>query len=133
MFHGAGGPQHMSDIHHRHPTREASIEGAAELGLPTWHDYNGASQEGVTCYQQTIKNGTRASAAVSFLRPAMRRDNPHVVTRAMMAGLELDGAKVTGVHYRRGGQDHQCAGRARGYPGRGGHRLTPTASDGRDR
>ena len=103
-FHGSGGPQYVSDIHHRHPICEAFIEGAAELGLPTRHDYNGASQEGVTYYQRTIRNGRRASAAASFLHPAMRRGNLRVVTRAMVQGLEMDGTRVTGLIYRRDAQ-----------------------------
>ena len=46
-YRGAGGPQHVSDVHERHPICEAFIEGAAELGLPRNPDYNGAVQEGV--------------------------------------------------------------------------------------
>ena len=105
-FHGSGGPQHVSDIHDRHPICEAFIDGAAELGLPTRHDYNGAHQEGVTYYQRTIRNGRRASAATSFLRPAMRRGNLKVVTHAMVLGLEIRGSRVTGLRYRHGDQTH---------------------------
>ncbi len=101
-YRGTGGPQHVSDIHARHPICEAFIEGAQQLGLPLNPDYNGASQEGVAYYQRTIRNGRRASAAASFLRPAMRRQNLRVITHAMVLGLEMEGRRVSGVSYRRG-------------------------------
>lgn len=105
-YRGAGGPQHISDIHARHPICEAFVEGAAELGLPRNPDYNGASQEGVAYYQRTIRKGRRASAAASFLRPAMRRPNLRVITRATVTGLQMEERCVTGVTYRRGGREH---------------------------
>lgn len=105
-FRGVGGPQHVSDIHYRHPICEAFIEGATELGVARNPDYNGARQEGVAYLQRTIRGGRRASAAASFLRPAMRRQNLSVVTHAMVTGLEMEGRRVTGVRYTRGGRDH---------------------------
>src|SRR5689334_21558783 len=92
-WHGAGGPQHVSDIDERHPICEAFLAGAAELGLARNPDYNGASQEGAGYYQRTIRNGTRASAAHSFLRPAMRRPNLHVVTHALARRVLFDGSR----------------------------------------
>jgi len=56
-FHGGGGPQHVTDIHERHPICEAFITGAGEIGVPRNPDYNGETQEGVGYYQRTIKNG----------------------------------------------------------------------------
>ena len=100
-FHGAGGPQHVSDIHERHPICEAFLTGAGELGIPRNDDYNGARQEGVGYYQRTIRNGRRLSAAHSFLRPVLGRPNLHVVTGALVTGLTMDGTRVTGLTYRR--------------------------------
>ena len=104
QFHGTDGPQHVSDIHERHPICEAFIAGAEEIGVPRNDDYNGAAQEGVGYYQRTIRNGQRVSAAHSFLRPVMRRPNLHVVTNAFTRRLTLDGSRVTGIEYRRRGQ-----------------------------
>jgi choline dehydrogenase len=53
LFHGSGGPQHVSDIDERHPICEAFIAGAEEIGVPRNDDYNGAAQEGVGYYQRT--------------------------------------------------------------------------------
>ena len=99
-FHGGNGPQHVSDIHERHPICEAFIAGAGEIGVPRNRDYNGETQEGVNYYQCTIRNGRRASAAHSFLRPVMRRPNLRVVANAVTRRLTLDGRRVTGIEYR---------------------------------
>jgi choline dehydrogenase len=103
-FHGVDGPQHVSDIHERHPICEAFIAGAEEIGIKRNDDYNGSAQEGVGYYQRTIRNGRRVSAAHSFLRPVMRRRNLHVVTNALTQRLTLDGSRVTGIEYRRHGE-----------------------------
>jgi choline dehydrogenase len=94
---GAGGPQHVSDIHARHPICEAFLAGAAQLGLPLNRDYNGASQEGVFYYQRSIRRGRRMSAASAYLRPALRRPNLRVETEALTLRIELDGKRATGV------------------------------------
>jgi choline dehydrogenase len=99
-FHGGDGPQHVSDIHERHPICEAFIAGAGEIGVPRNRDYNGKTQEGVGYYQRTIRNGRRASAAHSFLRPVMRRPNLHVMTNAITRRLTFDGRRATGIEYR---------------------------------
>jgi choline dehydrogenase len=102
-FHGAGGPQHVSDIAERHPICEAFIAGAESIGVPRNPDYNGARQEGVAYYQRTIRGGRRHSAATGFLRPALRRPNLRLETDAHVLRLERDGSRVTGVAWRKHG------------------------------
>ncbi len=100
-YHGSGGEQHVSDIHHRHPLCEAFIDGAVSLGVPRNEDYNGASQEGVGYYQRTIRNGRRHSAAVGFLAPVRKRRNLTVHDEALVLQLDLEGRAAAGVTYRR--------------------------------
>ena len=107
-FHGAGGPQHVSDINERHPICEAFIAGAESLGVPRNPDYNGAEQEGVAYYQRTIRNGRRHSAATGYLAPIRRRPNLHVVTGAHVLRLDVVERQAVGVTYRRGGQTHRA-------------------------
>jgi choline dehydrogenase len=106
-FRGRGGALHVSDIHARHPICEAFVEGAIGLGFPANPDYNGARQEGVSYFQRTIRNGRRWSAADAFLKPALRRLNLKVVTRALATRIMLDGRRAIGVGYRHGGADHE--------------------------
>lgn len=104
-FRGQGGPQHVSDIHERHPIAEAFIKGAQELGLPFNPDYNGAGQEGVGWYQRSIRNGRRWHAGEGWLKPAMKRPNLRVLTGADVLGLTFEGPRVTGVRYRHRGAE----------------------------
>ncbi|MCP4979357.1 MAG: choline dehydrogenase [Gammaproteobacteria bacterium] len=104
-FHGVGGPQKVSDLRLRRPIAEHFIQAATEIGIPLNEDYNAADQEGVGYFQQTAYNGFRWSTAKSFLRPAKKRPNLKVETRAQATRLIMDGKRITGVCYRRGNED----------------------------
>ncbi len=105
-YHGAGGPQHVSDIHERHPICEAFIAGAVAAGVPRNPDYNGAVQEGVAYFQRTIRGGRRHSAATGYLHPVRRRRNLRVETDAQVLRIDVSGGRATGVTWRRHGQVH---------------------------
>jgi len=87
-----------------HPMRTQWIDAAAELQLPVTDDFNGAHPEGLGCYQVTIRGGRRWSAADAFLRPALRRRNVKLETRAWVSKLRCDARRVSGVEYVRGDQ-----------------------------
>lgn len=110
-FHGSGGPQHVSDIHERHPICDAFIDGADSLGVPRNADYNGASQEGVAYYQRTIRNGVRHSAATGFLHPISHRPNLEVATHAHVERVLFDGLRASGLRYRHHGRPKEVAAR----------------------
>lgn len=89
-----------------HATRETWYAVAKELGLPLSDDFNGAQPEGLGCYQITVRNGRRWSAADAFLRPALRRPNVHLQTNAWVSRIRMRGRSAVGVDYVRGGQLH---------------------------
>ncbi|MBY6056365.1 GMC family oxidoreductase [Leisingera daeponensis] len=98
-FHGSGGPLAVSNMRIQRPICDAWVAAAQEAGYPFNPDYNGAQQEGVGYFQLTTRNGRRCSSAVAFLKPACKRDNLRVVTRALVEKINLDGRRVTGVTY----------------------------------
>jgi choline dehydrogenase len=104
LLHGTEGPLTVSDIVERHPLCEAYIQASSELGIPRNRDFNGPSQEGVGYYQTTSKGGRRMSAARAFLKPAMKRPNLRVETRALTERVTFDGRRATGVVFSQGGQ-----------------------------
>ncbi len=59
----------------------AFLRSCQELGIPYNPDFNGPVQEGAGVYQTTTPNARRCSAAVGYLRPALKRPNLKVVTR----------------------------------------------------
>ena len=101
-YHGAGGPLPVSDWRHADPLSEAFVVAAAETGIPTNPDFNGATQEGAGFFQTTTRRGRRASTAFSYLRPARGRDNLHVETDALAQRILFEGRRARAVEYRQG-------------------------------
>lgn len=101
-FHGAGGPLPVSDWRHADPLSEAFVVAAAETGIPTNPDFNGATQEGAGFFQTTTRQGKRASTAVAYLRPAKNRGNLQVETSALAQRILFDGRRAVGLEYRQG-------------------------------
>jgi len=104
-FHGTNGPLWCSPIGRRHELIEAIIAGAGELGIPRNDDFNGADQEGAGYYHLSTKGGWRCSTATAYLRPARRRTNLRVETRARATRLVFDGKRADGVIYRQRGEE----------------------------
>src|SRR5918992_674911 len=93
-YHGTGGPLPVSDWRHHDPLSEAFVIAAAETGIPTNPDFNGATQEGAGFFQTTTRRGRRASTAFSYLRPARKRPNLHIETSAPADLLKQHGIEI---------------------------------------
>jgi choline dehydrogenase len=102
-YHGADGPLPVSDWRHVDPLSEAFVVAAAETGIPTNPDFNGASQEGAGFFQTTTRRGRRASTAFSYLRPAKRRSNLRIETSALAQRIMFEGRRARAVEYRQDG------------------------------
>jgi choline dehydrogenase len=109
---GRGGPLAVADVaRDLHPLCEAFLRAGAEIGLPRNADFNGAVQEGVGCYEITVRDGRRMSTARAYLRPAMNRGNLCAETGAHATRILFDGTRATGIEYVRDGA--ACTARAR--------------------
>lgn len=110
---GVGGPLSVHDVTHDvHPLTKLYLEAAAQAGIPTNPDYNGSEMEGASLYQITTKGGYRASAARSYLRPAQRRPNLELRTKAHATRILFNGTRASGVEYRHKGQIKTAHARA---------------------
>ncbi|MCW2681132.1 MAG: choline dehydrogenase [Frankiales bacterium] len=96
-FHGTGGPLPVSDLRDPSPLTGDYLDACEAAGLVRNPDFNGASQEGVGTYQVNQRRGQRASAAASFLRPALKRPNLEVRTFAHATRVVVEGGRATGV------------------------------------
>jgi choline dehydrogenase len=103
-YHGTGGPLPVSDWRHHDPLSEAFVVAAAETGIPTNPDFNGATQEGAGFFQTTTSRGRRASTAFSYLRPAKSRSNLHVETSALAQRILFEGRRAKAVEYKQEGR-----------------------------
>jgi choline dehydrogenase len=64
-------------------------------------------QEGFGPFDRNIRRGRRLSAAGAYLRPAMRRPNLTVRTRALAHRVLFSGTRATGVEYSVRGRLHR--------------------------
>jgi len=99
-YRGTDGEMTISDLDWRDPLCEAYIKGAESLGISRNADYNGATQEGISYLQRTVRGRFRMSAARAFLNPAKRRPNLRVVTNAHVTRILLQGKRATGVTFK---------------------------------
>ena len=104
--HAKGGPLFTSLTRDQPELCKAAIEAGQELGWEYREDLNDLPHrlgDHIGWVQQTRGGRFRASAARSYLRPAMKRPNLEVVTNAMVHRLILDGKRAVGVEFSRGG------------------------------
>ena len=111
-WHGAGGPQHVSDISAQaHPLCRSFIAAAGSLGFETTSDFNGAQSEGVGIFQINTRKGRRASTANAYLRPALRRGGVKLETHARASRVLFDGLRAVGIEYCQGGETRTARAR----------------------
>src|SRR5262249_10374052 len=106
-LHGTGGFLTTSPMSERPAVCQAIIDAAAELGVEYRADVNnlppGAGASIGWC-QQTRGGRRRASAAQTYLKPALKRPNLQLLTNALVHHISFDGKRATGVVYSRGGR-----------------------------
>jgi choline dehydrogenase len=108
-WHGADGPQHVTDISAcAHPSCQTFIETGKALGFPVTPDFNGAQSEGIGIYQINTKNGRRASTANAYLRLALKRGTVELRTKAQATRILFEGKRAIGVEYQRHGKVEQA-------------------------
>jgi choline dehydrogenase len=98
-YHGSDGPLMVARGRGENPLCGAFTKAAQEAGYPYTPDMNGYQQEGFGPMDRTTGDGIRHSTAVGYLRPAMRRPNLTVLTRADARCLILQGKQVKGLEF----------------------------------
>jgi choline dehydrogenase-like flavoprotein len=89
----------------RPPICATVIEAGKALGLEYREDVNDLPQGHGDCIgwcQQTRGGRRRASTARTYLRPALRRQNLRLITKALVHRIVFDGKRAVGVEYSRG-------------------------------
>jgi len=106
-WHGVGGPLSVSEPRSVNPASRAFVDAGVQAGLARNEDFNGAEQDGVGFFQLTQRGGMRASAAVAYLHPAMRRANLSVITDTHVRRVLFEGTRAVGVLVGAGGQERE--------------------------
>ncbi|HCK76663.1 MAG TPA: choline dehydrogenase, partial [Gammaproteobacteria bacterium] len=83
---------------------DALYEAGKQSGQGTSDDLNGYKPEGIARLDSTTRYGRRCSAAVAHLKPALRRPNLTLQTRALSRKLIIKNSRALGVEYEVNGQ-----------------------------
>jgi choline dehydrogenase len=105
-WHGTGGPLGVADLRTPHKLTKAFVRAAQEAGIPYNPDFNGEVQAGAGLYQVTQRGGRRCSAAVGYLKDALKRPNLELVTGVQVERLIVEHGRAVGVAYSRLGRQH---------------------------
>ena len=96
-LHATGGPLSVQDLRYTNPLSQVFLQAGADMGFAMNDDFNARQQTGLGFYQVTQRNGQRCSSAVAFLKPALKRANLNVLTRALAEKLLFEGNRANGV------------------------------------
>jgi choline dehydrogenase len=104
--HGSDGFLTTSPMSERPAACQAIIDAGVELGLEYRPDVNHlppGTGDSIGWCQQTRGGRRRASAARTYLRPALKRPNLQVITGALVQSVRFDGSRAVGVELVRAG------------------------------
>lgn len=109
-YHGTGGPLSVQDLRHTNPLSAVFLDAAGQAGYDRTDDFNGPRQRGFSYYQVTQRDGKRCSAAVAYLKPALKRQNLTVLTHCATRKVLLEGKRAVGVEVNHKGQRQSIYG-----------------------
>lgn len=105
-YRGDSGPLNVSTGACINPLYNAFIEAGQQAGYAYTADMNGYRQEGFGPMDMTVHKGRRWSTAMAYLRPALKRPNLQVRTRALVARVAFQPgsspARAVGVEVANG-------------------------------
>ena len=111
LYRGDAGPLHVSTGQCDNPLYKAFVQAGQQAGYPPTEDMNGFQQEGFGAMDMTVHKGRRWSAAMAYLRPALKRPNLRLQTRSLVTRVlfegQSDAQRAMGVEVLRRGQVRQ--------------------------
>ncbi len=103
-MHGRGGEWHVEEMRVNWKVLDLFKEAAREMGIPSTPDFNRGDNEGMGYFKVNQKKGVRWSTASAFLKPALKRPNLTLWTKAQVTRLLIENGRVTGLELRHDGQ-----------------------------
>ena len=105
---GSSGPLGVTRGTLQNPLFDALHEAGGQSGQGTSDDLNGYKPEGIARLDSTTRYGRRCSAAVAHLKPALKRSNLTLQTRALSHRIILENNQARGIEYEVNGQVKQA-------------------------
>lgn len=94
---GGSGPLGVSQAKLETPLYDAMLRAGEQSGQGISEDLNGYKPEGIGRYDSTTRYGRRCSAATAHLKPALKRKNVTLKTRALVQKILIENHRATGV------------------------------------
>ena len=101
---GTKGPLQVMRGPEKNPLYHAFVDAAVQAGYPRSENMNDVQHEGFGPMEMTVGAGRRCSAAVAYLRPAMKNPNLRLLTHALVRRIVFEGKTAVGVEYQRNGR-----------------------------
>jgi len=106
--HRSGGEWRVEHPRMRWAVLDAFAEAAALEGVTPVADFNGGDNAGSGYFQVNQRAGVRWSAARGFLKPALKRPNLKLETRARVDRVLIENGRAVGVVWRRDGETFEA-------------------------
>lgn len=103
-MHGVGGEWRVERQRLKWDILEKFREAANQVGIAPSEDMNRGTNEGSAYFEVNQKRGVRWHTGKGFLKPAQKRPNLTVITRALTSNIILDGKRATGVAFSHKGK-----------------------------
>ena len=100
QWRGGDGPLSVSKSKHQSPLIDAFLASGEEAGQGRSDDLNASNPEGVSRLDATIGGGQRCSAAVAYLKPALRHKNLTIITGASVKHVTVSGNSARQVIFQ---------------------------------
>ncbi|HEY9279159.1 MAG TPA: GMC family oxidoreductase N-terminal domain-containing protein [Eoetvoesiella sp.] len=94
---GRAGPIRCTRLDKFDTLSEAFVKACTQAGHRELSDYNDGSYEGVFYLQYSTRKGLRNNSAAGYLKPASKRHNLTILTKATVSRLLLKDKRTTGV------------------------------------
>lgn len=101
---GKDGPLKVTRGPEKNPLYHAFVDAAVQAGYARSDNMNSLQHEGFGPMEMTVGNGRRCSAAVAYLRPALKRPNVRLEIHSSVTRILFEGKVAVGVEYVRHGQ-----------------------------
>ena len=103
-FRGNDGPLSVKKGEAKNILYNTFVQASKEAGYAVSENMNDLQHEGMGPMEMSVKNGVRASAAKSYLYPALKRGNINVITKANVEKILFQNKKAKGVLFSRYGK-----------------------------
>ncbi|NRB20385.1 MAG: choline dehydrogenase [Rhodobacteraceae bacterium] len=100
---GTDGPISVTQGAAKNPLYHSFVQAGAQAGYAVSRNMNERQHEGMGPMEMSVGDGKRSSAAVGYLRPAVKRGNTRVISHALVDRILFENGHAVGVLFTQGG------------------------------